>query len=53
MMSTLDDLANAAQNFVLTYEMVMWGYTSPEAIKADLEVLEDAIRAYRVRQPLR
>jgi hypothetical protein len=46
-MSTLDDIANAAQNFVLTYEMAMWGYKHHQEIEADLEVLEDAIRAYR------
>jgi hypothetical protein len=46
-MSTLEDIANAAKNFALTYGYATRGYTHPDAIEADLEVLEDAIRAYR------
>jgi hypothetical protein len=47
MMITLETIANAANNFAVTYAMSMWGYTHPDAIEADLEVLEDAILAYR------
>jgi hypothetical protein len=44
----IENVANAAKNFSLTYNRAMWGYqTHPDAIEVDLEVLEDAIRAYR------
>lgn len=44
---TLQDIAHAAQQFRLSYEDVVGGYTTPQAMEADLATLEAAIRAYR------
>jgi hypothetical protein len=47
-MSILEQIDNAARNFSLTYNRAQLGYLKhPDAIEADLEVLEDTIRAYR------
>lgn len=47
-MSTLEQIDNAAKNFSLTYNRALWGYqTHPDAIEADLAVLEESIRGYR------
>jgi hypothetical protein len=47
LMSILEDVANAAKNFFLTYGYATRGYdTHPHTIESDLEILEDALRAY-------
>jgi hypothetical protein len=49
-MVELTEVANAATNFALTYELALWGYKTPEAIERDLVSLEEAIKAYRTRE---
>jgi hypothetical protein len=46
-MSTLEAVAHAAQNVAMTCDDIIWGYAAPEVLEPDLQVLEDAIRAYR------
>jgi hypothetical protein len=44
---TLQAIADAAQQFRLSYDDVVGGYTTPHAMEADLAALEALIAAYR------